>query len=193
MSAKIQSILVKNLEVPKLFHISFNGKLAGVWDPEFNQKDDDTHPAVPVPPGEEWYPEPSIGRISVAPTIEGCYRGVWANLSNIFYPHLNFYVYSPVFKGAERIVTPHVLVKNRLVWDAHVTDEYLILDEVEMKLVGEVQVINRSIGPYLKIHPFGDVREPETRLGPEHIQWKWTKEFTQKDKPLTKNSASLFR
>lgn len=193
MSVKIRSTLAKDLNLPQLYHISFNGKLAGVWDPEFNQKEDDSHPAEPVAPGDEWYPEPSVGRVSVAPTIEGCFRGVWANLSSIFYPHMNFYVYSPVFKGSERVVTPNVLVKDRIIWDAHVTQEYLILDEVEMKLVGEVQVINRRMGPYLKIHPFGDPKEPETRLGPEVIKWKWTKQLTNKDKQETKNSAGLFR
>lgn len=192
MPTKIKSWESGKITLPPLYHISFNGKLEGIWDPEFNQRDDEDHPAEPVPPGEEWYPEPNLGRISVAPTIEGCFRGVWANLSDIHYPHMNFYVYSPVFKGKERVVTPCVLVADRLVWDAHVTQEYLILDEVEMKLVGEVQVVNRRMGPYLRIHPFGDRKEPETRLGPEFIQWKWTKEIKDK-KQVSSNLLSLFK
>ena len=187
----IKSTKARLLKLPPLFHISFNGKLEGVWDPEFNQKPDENHPDEPVPPGEEWYPEPSIGRISVAPTIEGCFRGVWANLSKLWYPELNFFVYSPVFKGEERVVTPETLVNDRLVWDAHITQEYLILDEVKMKLVGEIEVVNRRMGPYLMIHPFGDKKEPETRLGPEHVQWKWTK--APANKPLKTNALAVFK
>jgi len=192
MTTVIKSTRSKLLELPPLFHISFNGKLEGVWDPEFNQKPDDNHPEEPVAEEDQWYPEPSIGRISVAPTIEGCFRGVWANLSMIHYPHVNYYVYSPVFKGKERVVTPDTLVKDRLVWDAHVTQEYLILDEVEMKLVGEIQVVNRRMGPYLRIHPFGDPKEPETRLGPEFLQWKWTK-VIKDTKQVSSNLLSLFK
>lgn len=191
MTTTIKSVRSRLVRLPQLFHISFNGKLEGIWDPEFNQKEDDNHPAEPVAPEDAWYPEPNIGRISVAPTIEGCFRGVWANTGSIWYPHLNFFVYSPVFKGNERIVTPETLVKDRLVWDAHITQEYLILDKVEMKLIGEIEVVNRRMGPYLQIHPFGDKKEPQTRLGPETIQWKWTKE--PEPKLTEKSSLAVFK
>lgn len=173
----IKSIRSRLLILPPLFHISFNSKLEGEWDPEFNQKEDENHPAVPDPAKEAFYPEPNIGRISVAPTIEGCFVGVFPNVSKFFeekkYPHMNFFVYSPEFAGGERVVTPETLTKDRLVWDAHVTKEYLILDKVEMRLVGELEVKNTNKSPTAYTHPFDDKQEPVASVGPEHIRFKW--------------------
>lgn len=177
----IPSSRLKNLGVKELYHISFNGKLEGLWDPEFNQKPDENHPEVPDPNKEEWYPEPNIGRISVAEDIQGCFTGVYPNVSKYFevnkYPNMNFFVYSPVFKGDERVVTPGILTADRLVWDAHVTGEYLILDEVEMKLVGEVQIANTNKIPTGYTHPFNDKKEPKASIGPQRISVRWTKHF----------------
>lgn len=176
---KIKSTRSRLLVLPiPLYHISFNSKLEGEWDPEFNQKPDENHPEVADPNKEAFYPEPSIGRISVAPTIEGCFVGVFPNVSKFFeekkYPHMNFSVYSPVFTGGERVVTPDTLTKDRLVWDAHVTKEHLILDAVEMKLVGEIEVKNTNKIPTAYTHPFDDKQEPVASVGPEHITFKWT-------------------
>lgn len=177
----VPSATLKALGVKDLYHISFNGSLAGVWDPEFNQKPDENHPEEPVAESEAWYPEPNLPRISVGETIEGCFIGVFPNVSKFFeknkYPHMNFFVYSPVFKGTERVVTPRILTSDRLVWDAHVTGEHLILDEVEMKLVGEVEIKNTNKIPTRHTHPFNDKKEPLASVGPEWIKFRWTKRY----------------
>lgn len=178
MTPKIKSVRSRLLSLPPLYHISFNGKLEGEWDPEFNQKPDENHPEVPDPGKVPFpYPEPSIGRISVAATLEGCFRGVYPNVFRYFeekkYPYMDFFVYSPVFEGGERIVTPKGLTVQKLVWDAFITGEYLILDKVEMVLVGKARVLNTNKQPTLKIHPFDDKKLEKENVGPTAIEISW--------------------
>jgi hypothetical protein len=159
----------------KLRHISFNGKLEGVWDPEFNQKPDENPPEESTDEGEPWpYPEPNLARISVAPTLEGCFRGVYPNVWKLFegrkQPYMQFSVYQPIFEGDERVVLPQTLIDERLVWDAAAVGEYLILDKVYMKHVGVIHVLNTESSPSLKIHPFNDKKLPLTTAGPRDIK-----------------------
>lgn len=176
MSVKIESTKASKLILPELFHISFNGELQGVWDPEFNQKPDENHPEEPDPNQEPFpYPEPNIGRISVAPTIEGCFIGVYPNVSKYFekenYPYMQFHIYVPVFKGTERVVTPKTLTKDRLVWDAVATQEHLILDEVQMNHWGVVEIQNTNKATTAYIHPFGDKTLPKESIGPNKVTY----------------------
>lgn len=169
----IQSKLVVSAD--KLRHISFNAKLEGIWDPEFNQKEDETPPEPVEEEVEPWpYPEPNLARISVAMTLEGCFRGVYPNVWRLFegrkQPYLQFSVYQPIFEGHERVVLPQTLIDERLVWDAAAVGEYLILDEVYMKHVGIIHVLNTESSPSLKIHPFNDKKLPLTTAGPRDIK-----------------------
>lgn len=178
MPAKIKGVRSRLLNLPhELYHISFNGELAGVWDPEFNQKPDENHPETIDPDKIPFYPEPSIGRISVAPTIEGCFRGVYPNVYRYFeekrYPHMDFFVYSPEFEGSERVVTPDILTSQQIVWDACITKEYLILDKVKMVLVGKVRIQNTNKEPTLKIYPFANNKLEKESVGPETIKVSW--------------------
>lgn len=151
-----------------LFHISFKNNLAGIWQPV-------------LPAGMELgsgkYPEPKQPRISVSPDVIGCFRGVFPNVSKFFeeknFPHMDFYVYSPVFDGGERIWTPELLTTNKAVWDAHVTKEHSILDSVTMGRVGEVRIYNTNKSPTMMTHPFDDINEPEQSVGPKEIKFKW--------------------
>jgi len=159
----------------KLRHISFNGTLEGIWDPEFNQKPDENHPEEPVASEDAWpYPEPNLARISTAMTLEGCFRGVYPNVHQYFtekhFPYMQFHVYQPIFEGNERVVLPQTLIDERLVWDAHVVGEYLILDKVFMKHLGTIQVKNTERSPKLWTHPFGDKKLPEESVGPRDIK-----------------------
>ena len=181
----IPSSLLAGMEVEQLYHISFNGSLKGLWDPAFNQKPDDNHPVEPVAAEDQWYPEPNLPRISVAETIEGCFRAIYPNVSKFFeerkYPNMHFSVYSPVFKGSERIVTPGLLTSERMVWDAFVTGEYLILDKVYMQLVGKIKDDNTNKSPTKMVHPFNDKKEPLASVGPETIKWHWTQRTLLKE------------
>lgn len=182
---KIKTKQSKDLGNLALYHISFNSKLEGIWDPEFNQKPDENHPEVADPSNTPWYPEPNLGRISTAPSIPGCFVGVFPNVSKFFeekkFPHMNFYVYTPVFKGSERVVEPETLTKDRLVWDAIFTGEHLILDEVYMRLVGEIEILNTNKLQTAYIYPFGDRKEPLASVGPGMgIDFRWVKVKSRK-------------
>ncbi|MNT54041.1 hypothetical protein D3C72_1911720 [compost metagenome] len=149
-------------------HISFRDNLEGVWKP------------LPPAGGElvaGKYPEPATPRVSVAPDIVSCFRGVYPNVSKFFeeknYPHMDFFVYEPVFEGSERVWTPEILTKHQLVWDAHVTNEHAILDRVKMKLIGEVRIYNTNKEPTATTHPFNNPNEPEQSIGPKNIRVVW--------------------
>lgn len=157
-----------------LYHISFNGDLEGIWTPG-TQAGSDT-------PGEaedsSWaYPEPPMKAISVSPTVEACFIGVFPNVARFFekdkFPHMNFFVYQPVFEGQERVVKPVTLTTDKLVWDAHITQEHRILDRVHMARVGEIEVLNTNKSSTRMTHPFNDVKNPEESVGPSDVTIKW--------------------
>lgn len=195
----ITSSRSRSLRLPLLFHISFNDKLEGIWDPEFNQKPDNNHPVKANPDEAPFpYPEPSIGRISVAPTLKGCFIGVYPNVAKFFeernYPHMLFHIYTPEFKGHERVVTPETLTKDRLVWDAVATQEHLILDKVQMNHWGTIEIANTNKEPTVYIHPFGDKTLPKESIGPANINYILVvDESVETNKLTTTNSLSVFR
>lgn len=163
-----------------LFHISFKDKaFRGMWKADnpagFEEPQEGTQGVV----GDtSWpYPEPSLPRISVGPTIEQCFRGVFPNVADFFqkknYPYMQFSVFSPKFVGTERIITPEELSKQRMVWDACVSEEHCILDDTWMEYVGNVIVYNTNKSPTMFIHPFGDKKLGLESVGPANIKWKW--------------------
>jgi len=169
-----KSFAAKKLAGFVLCHLSFKGDLEGVWTPG-------TQAGSDVPGEHEdssWaYPEPPMTAISLGPDIERCFRGIYPNVARFFerdkLPHMNFFVYRPVFEGRERIVPPDILVKDKWVWDAHATQEYRVLDPVMMKLVGEVQIMTTNSSPIMKAHPFNDPKNPKEDMGPTTIRYKW--------------------
>lgn len=122
---------------PDLYHISFNGKLIGEWTPQ--PPDGDYDPETDT---VSLHGEPLTPRISVAPTLVGCFQGVYANVKHLFkrHPELTFFIYKAEFKGNERVVYPEQLTAYKQVHDAHITQEHCILDPVEMRIVGRVTV-----------------------------------------------------
>lgn len=167
------------LSVGPLYHISFKDSLEGLWVPGTQAGSDE--------PGEHeessWeYPEPSMTAISTALTIEGCFLGVFPNVARFFQkdklPWMNFYVYTPVFEGHERVVTQATLTKGKWVWDAHVSGEYRILDKVQMKLVGEVKIFNTNKASMIMTHPYGESALGQESAGPSVIKYEWVKEPT---------------
>lgn len=126
--------------------------------------------------------------------------GVYPNVSKYFeernYPSMFFHVYSPVFKGNERVVTPETLTHDRHVWDAIATQEYLILDKVQMNHWGTFEVSNTNKEPTHFIHPFGDRRLPKESVGPGNIHYTLVEDPPKKQhvtKLITSNVLGLFR
>lgn len=160
-------ILSCNIHIP-LYHISFDGMLTGLWQPRnpdgFTDRDSQ-------------YAEPDLPRISVAPTIRQCFQAIYPNVSQYFeeehYPNLEFDVYQPRFIGHERVLPPNYLTSHRMVHDAHMTDEYCILDPTFMQLVGKVMIPNTQMGPFLDYHPFDNPNLPSRFFAPEIIDVAW--------------------
>lgn len=162
------------LRLVNLFHISLNKNLEGIWIPgeqagfdQVGEQEDSSWP----------YPEPSMHAICTSPEINRCFLGVYPNISRFFtkdlVKSLDFAVYSPEFKGEERIVKPDTLTKDKLVWDAHVTKEHRILDQVKMNLVGIIRVKNTNGVAVIKTHPFNNSKNPLETVGPLDINYKW--------------------
>lgn len=140
MAIKHYTVLGSSIEYP-LFHLSFNKDLEGVWKPR-EPDGYNTQPTKKLTDEEIKLSEPSYPRISTSPTLPQCFQAVYSNVKHYFekegYPYLEFFVYTPVFKGEERILLPKTLTMLDLTLDAHVTQEHVILDDVFMKLHSQV-------------------------------------------------------
>lgn len=165
------------LHLPPLYHMSFNGNLAGRWTPRLPDGDDgrDIYPTSPSETNGTWpYPEPSTPRISVSPHLVGCFRAIYPNVYRLFterrYPYMDIHIYQPEITTSTKVVTHQDLVKDRLVWDAHLTKEHWILTDVQMKQVGKVRVKNTVRLGTMKTHAFGDPKERVGEVGPLVVQ-----------------------
>jgi hypothetical protein len=136
------------------YHLSFNGELEGKWIPrqpdgydEQNNKDSTIG-------------EPSVARISVAPTIEGCIRAIYPNVFRFFeknnYPYIDMYVYSPEKLLKRDVVSTKELTTKRYVWDAHVTGEFWIIHPVVMKRIAKIRIMNPGKNNVMHTYPFND-------------------------------------
>lgn len=147
----------------KLYHLSFNGGLAGVWNPKI--PDGYAGMEGSIPPTEPMFP-----RICLSSTLEGAFYAIYPNVSHFFekhrYPHMDLYVYSPILRKDTRLLTPAELTKKRMVWDAHLTQEYDILTPVKMTLKGKVRFFNTIKEEWIRIRPFDDPKEVEREVCP---------------------------
>lgn len=148
----------------KLYHLSFQPKLSGVWFPQ-----------LPVGTNTACqYPEPDIPRISLSPSIEDCFRAIYPNVSKYFeeklYPSMDFYVYEPILTGNEIILTPDMLTDKGHVHDAHMTREHCIINPTYLKCSGQVRIFNTNDSPNIYYRPFNKWNKPRY-LAPAIINW----------------------
>jgi hypothetical protein len=151
-----------------LMHLSFRGDLEGVWRPR--NPHGDGHSV-----GGQ-HSEPDLPRVSLAPTVEDCFRAIYPNVAHYFehhkYPHMDFHVYRPVFQGSETVVTPQELTRSRMVHDAHMTSEYCVLSRLRMRHAGRVRVFSTNCSPFLSHHPFADRLRDSISFAPRDVRWK---------------------
>lgn len=165
---------VKNVSV-RLFHISFDGELGSTLEPRLPYGDDPREDEEFADDG--LYPEPNVPRVSFSPSLRQCFRAVYPNVSHFFeehrYPNMDFHVYEAILTGRERIVLPEYLTKERMVWDAHITDEHWSLDPVKVERIGAVRFYRPRNDESLQTHPFNDRRLPKkSNVGPKDIEMK---------------------
>ena len=157
MNKLIQWLLESNsISIPTLYHISFNGNLEKIWYPQnpagsnFSSKNNATT-------------EPDLPRISTSDSLEKCFQAIYPNVYRYFeeenYPYMEFYVYSPILNGNEKILVPEELTRLKYVHDAHMTNEYCILTPVFMKKVMKIRIKNTNKNKFLKYKEFGTGKE----------------------------------
>lgn len=149
-----------------LYHISFKKISTATWQPKL--PDGSVDSPTKDPTGK--YPEPSVPRICVAETLTGCFYAVYPNVSQYFekhnYPHMDFYFYRATIDSNTVKWGPRRLTSRRLVWDAHVTREHVLLTPTKMTLVGKVRFFNTTKDEWVKTNPFDDSNMPEHDVAP---------------------------
>lgn len=161
----------REVKPPRLFHISQEGDLDGWWTPR--------NPAGEPGGIYNQYREPDLPRISLAPTIRGCFSGVYPNISAKFeeenLPYVDFHIYEPHLTGEERVITNDELTTRRMVMDAHVTGEWCIVDPVMMKHVGKIRIYNTAGEgePFITFRPFDDPQYAGEEIGLAPMKFKY--------------------
>lgn len=173
------SELIKRLDPDlDLFHISFKEKLEGVWTP----RNPDGYETPPQKYDKDEYKlsskenltEPNYPRISTAPTLEGCFLGVFPNISHLFeefnYPFLLFHVYKASLSSKTMGITNEDLVEKKIIYDAHVTGEYQITSKTKMEHIKVIKIMNPKGSKDRFEFPFGDREKPKFYVGPKDIR-----------------------
>lgn len=151
----IDSLLVSATSIQgPLYHISFDDNLPSTVKPRPVFADSGTV--------HEIYNEPLPPRISTASTILGCWRGIYANFSDLFEKdsaeqEISIYVYLVKPRSDAKVLLPTVAQQEWLLYDAHMTGEYSIFGTAEFINLGELILANTSSAPDRKwdtFHPF---------------------------------------
>jgi hypothetical protein len=161
-------------EITKLLHLSFNPDLEGVWTPKLPDG------GVAESTESEKFSEPDIPRISVAPSIKQCFWAIYPNISHLidtksneeWHDEIYFCVYEPNYSEIKSLVEPETITKNKWVHDAHMTEEYWILNPVYMRKIKEIYVKNPSRTEYQKYRPFNDPLISEREIGPKLLKYR---------------------
>lgn len=177
-----KSVRVKK-PYPVLYHLSFSSQLEGTWVP----KPPDGDGIISDDP--DLFPEPGDARISLPPTLEQCFQAVYANVKHLFEQSpddtLTFSVYVPKFTGKERIVTPDILTKERLIHDAHITGEHCVLDPLKMVWSGQVIVEKPLDSKKIHYYAFGEKAKKYYGWLPGEVR---VKNVPTKSKPPASNN-----
>lgn len=163
-------------------HLSFKGDLEGLWYPR--------QPAgYEHGPKNELLRETSIPRISFSPTYLQCFQAIYRNVSHYFeeqkFPHMDFYVYTPILTGKERIITPDILTQRRMVWDAHITEEHCILDPVKVVLHSKIRILNSAKVQEITVYPYNNRRLKAERIKPAQIECRILRRYSRESTPVS--------
>lgn len=133
-----------------LYHISFDDSLPTILTPQNPAGGD-----VTAEPSE--ISEPSLPRACFSTTIRGCVRAVFPNWKELVKKGdpITFNVYRANPKKNHPFITPNTLVDEGLVHDAHVTQEHITLEEVEIVFVCKATAYLHTDGEWLFYHLFG--------------------------------------
>lgn len=156
------------------YHISFQDNLEGIWYP--------TTPKGSNTSEKTDFSEPDIPRISVAPSIENCFRAIYPNISENFeinkLPYMDFFVYHPLEIIKKKTLNWEELTKRKYVHDAHVTKETWIIEPVKMILISKIRIFNTDKpNNELFYRPFDDEKQKSLYHSPKNIDIRILKQY----------------
>lgn len=118
--------------IPTLYHLSDDSLLSSL-SPKIPKK---------LQIRTNAFEDTTIPRVSFSETIEGCILGI--QLSENEFTEKTFYIYSPT-NYHKKFLSNKEIIKQKLVFDAKITKEWWALEEINVKLIGEVTVYNEII------------------------------------------------
>lgn len=133
----------------KLYHLSFNENLDEVLYPRLPDRD---HYNIPVP-GKDYFDEDLPPRISFAPTVQGCFHGIFPNIMEVYNEAMSkhngvFHIW--LYEGLPDEHTKYIPTSEvrKRVWDSYVTGEICVASEIRVKRVGQLKVTIIGNGSY---------------------------------------------
>ena len=170
LSEQVKTILSGadwDYDIPKkkLFHISFNPNLPKTVTPRIPYGSDDSDVLLTkqdvidcvntrTKPTTECAPM----RVSFSETFLGCFYGVYANVIHLLdtHPYLEFSVYEATNTNKTKWLSHRQLTSHRMVWDAHLTKEWVALSEVQLKRIGKIKFYLTDESENKKLYAYGD-------------------------------------
>lgn len=140
------TVLADEIDYP-LYHLTENKPDNLNWvsnkKPRTTKKSGSNKPPHPI------CSEPLPPRISTAPTLEGCFGGIYPYLAKVFQDksikEKEFYLYQAIPDKHARILTPTTATDEWLIYDAYLTKEHCIFGKVTMVLVETVVIKNPEL------------------------------------------------
>lgn len=178
----IQSLTVPPHAVTQpLYHMSFTEVPDGLWSPKKAVRGEASSEAHPI------YGEMLPERISVSTSLEGCWAGIFCYLRKdpTVPKEITAFIYKATPQRGCRILTTETLSNYYLIQDAHLTDEYCLLGDVQMSLERTLTVKNTLSAPeskWIKDNPFKQKRYGNMHYPPFVIL---SNEPIQQESPMT--------
>lgn len=150
-----------------IYHISFNGNLPSILEPRepYGQPVE----AKNKKSSKWWSKENLPPRVSGSPSVEQCFYATYPNYSSVYdrMPgHVIAYVYQIVCEKGSFRMDDKALIKERRVWDAHVTGEHAYFEPVKATKLFKVKILKEDLGDFIKAHPFNLMSEPSVEISP---------------------------
>lgn len=169
------------------YHLSLDGNLEGVWQPRIPVGDHDPEKLLkpkPAPelPDDILLTETQAPRICTSPTILGCFYGIYPNIHKQFEDpkcsKMDFSVYVATNYDPKQFMDQHEIIKNKIVWDAHLSLECNIFSSARMRLLPMMVRFYTHDKSYTDrkhhnwVRPYDDANESEIYHSPI-VKYSW--------------------
>lgn len=150
-----------------LIHLSFNGQLPKTLEPRLPDGTELTDK------GDLKVPEFDTPRVSFSTSLVGAIRAIYPNIADVVANSpdgwVEIHIYAAKYDN-QRLIDTKQLTKDRLVWDAHLTDEVCVLDPIEVIPGGSV--VFQPVGDGIVTRAYNHPRGERLTVYPEAIKVK---------------------